>query len=156
MTLIDALRFLHVVGATVLIGTGAGIAFFMLISNRSRDPALIAHVAGIVVRADWLFTATAVVLQPITGTALAYLNDWPILSGWVFVSICLYLLVGAFWLPVVWIQMRLLAMARVARDMGTALPPTYAPLFRIWVACGIPAFTAVLVILWLMLTKPAL
>ena len=47
----DLLRFAHVVGATVLLGTGAGIAFFMVISNRTRDPRLVAHVAGIVVLA---------------------------------------------------------------------------------------------------------
>lgn len=67
----DILRFLHVVGAAVLLGTGAGIAFFMVVSNRSGDARLIAHVAGIVVLADTVFTATAAVIQPITGYLLA-------------------------------------------------------------------------------------
>lgn len=152
----EVLLFLHVIGATVLLGTGAGIAFFMLISNRSGDPALIAHVAGIVVLADTVFTATAAIFQPITGFFLARAAGWPLWEGWVALSLVLYLVVGLFWLPVVWIQIRLRDMARAARDNGTALPPAYRRLYRIWVACGFPAFAAVLAILWLMLVKPTL
>ena len=58
-------------------------------------------------------------------------------------------------LPVVWIQMRLHRMAITARDTGTPLPDSYWRLYRIWFACGFPAFAAVLAILWLMLMKPA-
>ncbi len=39
------LKLVHVIGATVLFGTGAGIAFFMLMAHRTRDAALIAHTA---------------------------------------------------------------------------------------------------------------
>lgn len=152
----EVLLFLHVIGATVLLGTGAGIAFFMLISNRSGDPALIAHVAGIVVLADAVFTATAAVFQPITGVFLARAAGWPLLEGWVALSLILYIVVGAFWLPVVWIQIRLRDMAREARDSGTSLSPAYHRYYRIWLACGFPAFASVLAILWLMLVKPAL
>lgn len=148
------LLFLHVIGATVLLGTGAGIAFFMVMSNRSRDPALIAHVAAIVVLADMLFTATAAVFQPVTGVLLARAAGWPLLEGWVAVSLALYVFVGAFWLPVVRIQVRLRDMARAARDAGAPLPARYHRLYRIWFACGFPAFFAVLAIVWLMLTKP--
>lgn len=156
MILYEALLFLHVVGACVLLGTGAGIAFFMVMANRTGDPAVIAHTAGIVVIADTVFTATAVVLQPITGLSLAVLAGWPVLEGWVAVSIGLYLFTGAFWLPVVVIQIRLRRLAAAARDGGTALPMAYHRLYRIWLACGFPAFAAVLVIVWLMLTKPVL
>ncbi len=71
-------KFAHLIGAAVLLGMGAGIAFVMVISIRSRDPALIAHVADIVALADAVFTATAAVLQPVSGCALAYLLGWPI------------------------------------------------------------------------------
>jgi len=150
----EILLFLHLIGATVLLGTGAGIAFFMVISNRTQDPALIANVAGIVVLADTLFTATAAVLQPITGYFLARSAGWPLLEGWVALSLGLYGVVGAFWLPVVWIQIRLRDLARAARDAGDPLPARYRRLYRIWFACGFPAFAAVLAIVWLMLTKP--
>ena len=151
----EILRFLHVIGATVLLGTGAGIAFFMVVSIRSREPALIAHVASIVVLADTVFTATAAVLQPVTGLALAHHVGWPVLSGWVLASLGLYVLVGALWLPVVAIQIRMRNLARAARDAGQPLPDAFDRLYRIWLACGFPAFAAVLAIVWLMLTKPA-
>lgn len=151
----EILKFVHVIGATVLLGTGAGIAFFMVISIRSRTPALVAHVAEIVVLADTVFTATAAVVQPITGLALAFAVGWPILSGWVLASLCLYVLVGALWLPVVAIQIRMRDLARAARDSGEALPADFFRLYRIWLACGFPAFFAVLVIVWLMLTRPS-
>ncbi len=151
----DFLLFAHVIGATVLLGTGAGIAFFMLISHFSRDPALIAHVSGIVVLADTVFTATAALFQPITGYFLAKASGWPLLEGWVGLSLLLYVVVGVFWLPVVAMQIRMRNLARAARDTGQPLPDAYDRLFRLWFACGFPAFASVLAILWLMLTKPA-
>ena len=152
----DLLLFAHVIGAAVLLGTGAGIAFFMVVSHRSKDPALIAHVAGIVVLADTVFTATAAVLQPITGVLLARSAGWPIFEGWVGLSLALYVVVGAFWLPVVAMQVRMRNLARSARDEGAPLPPAYHRLYRLWFAFGFPAFGAVLAIVWLMLTKPAI
>lgn len=151
----DILRFLHVIGATVLLGTGAGIAFFMVVSNRSRDARLIAHVAGIVVIADTVFTATAAVFQPITGYLLTREAGWPILHGWVAWSLALYVFVGVFWLPVVWMQIRMRDLAITARDAGVPLPEQYHRLYRYWFAFGFPAFAAVLAIIWLMLTKPS-
>ncbi|MGH1355135.1 MAG: DUF2269 family protein [Thalassovita sp.] len=150
----DALLLIHVLGATVLLGTGAGIAFFMVVSHRSRDPVLIAHVAGIVVLADTLFTATAAILQPITGTILALNSGYPLTEGWVALSLILYVIVGVFWLPVVGFQIKMRNLARQARDAGQPLPATYHRLFRWWFAFGFPAFGAVLAIVWLMLTKP--
>ncbi|MBO6509572.1 MAG: DUF2269 domain-containing protein [Roseibium sp.] len=152
----DLLLYAHVIGACVLLGTGAGIAFFMVMSNRSRDPALIAHVSAIVVLADTVFTATAAVLQPVTGYLLVREVGWSLLEGWVLVSLCLYVVVGVFWLPVVWIQIRLRRMAEAAALASEPLPPAYHRLYRIWFACGFPAFFAVLAIVWLMLTKPEL
>lgn len=150
------LRWLHVIGACVLLGTGAGIAFFMLMAHRTRDARLIAHTAGVVVLADLLFTTTAVIVQPVTGGLLAWRLGWPLSEGWLALSLALYVLTGAFWLPVVWIQLRLRDLARAAVEAGEALPARYHRLFAIWFACGLPAFAAVLMILWLMLVRPDL
>ena len=152
----DLLLFAHVIGACVLLGTGAGIAFFMVVSQRSQNPDLIAHVAGIVVLADWVFTATAAIAQPITGYFLALAAGWPLTSGWVAGALGLYVVVGVFWLPVVWIQKQLCSLARAAAAQSTPLSPRYHHLYRIWFACGFPAFAAVLAILWLMISKPAI
>ena len=150
------LRWAHVIGAAVLLGTGAGIAFFMLMAHRTRDARLIAHVSRTVVIADWIFTASAVVIQPITGLWLAHLVGWPISEGWVVASLSLYVMVGVFWLPVVWIQHRLHSIAQADADTGDALPAGYFRLFRIWFACGFPAFAGVLAILWLMVARPSI
>ena len=148
------LKYLHVIGAAVLLGTGAGIAFFMLIAHRSGNPAVIAGVARIVVIADFVFTATAVVLQPVTGVALVREVGYRSTEGWIVLSIVLYLVTGAFWLPVVWMQMRMRDLAAAAAAAGTPLPRRYHRLFRWWFAFGFPAFAAVLAIFWLMIARP--
>jgi uncharacterized membrane protein len=150
------LRWLHVIGACVLLGTGAGIAFFMLMAHRTGKPALIAHTARIVVIADWLFTATAVVAQPITGALLAQAIGWRLSEGWIALSLALSVLTGVFWLPVVWMQQRMRRLAETAATNDAPLPPDYHKLFRAWILCGVPAFAAVLTILWLMLARPAI
>ena len=150
------LKFLHVIGAAVLLGTGSGIAFFMVVAHRTGDPALIAGVARIVVIADFVFTATAVVAQPVTGVLLAWSAGYSLWEGWIVASIALYLFTGAFWLPVVWMQARLRALAEAAAREGTALPRAYHRLYRLWFAFGFPAFAAVLAIFWLMIARPEL
>jgi uncharacterized membrane protein len=150
------LKFMHLIGAAVLLGTGAGIAFFMVMAHRTRDPRLIAHVASTVVIADTLFTATAAIFQPVTGYLLARSIGWDLSEGWIALSLLLYVVTGLFWLPVVWIQIRLRDLARAAATARKALPPAYFSLYRIWFVCGFPAFFAVIGILWLMLMKPSI
>jgi uncharacterized membrane protein len=144
-----ALKFLHLIGATVLLGTGAGIAFFMLMADRTGEAAQVAAVARIVVVADFLFTATAVLAQPLTGVALAWHLGYSLTDGWILLSIFLYIVTGCFWLPVLWMQMRTRDLAKAAASKGLPLPPAYHRLFRTWFAFGFPAFAAVLAILWL-------
>jgi uncharacterized membrane protein len=154
MSLYLLLKTLHVIGAAVLLGKGVGIAFFMLMAHRTRDARLIAHTASIVVIADWLVTAGAVVLQPVTGLLLARQAGYPLSTPWIAWSLGLYLLTGAFWLPVVWLPARRRDLARRAAAEGTPLPAAYHRLWRLWFACGFPAFAAVLMIVWLMVAKP--
>ena len=148
------LKFAHVVGATVILGTGSGIAFFMLMAHRSGNAEFIARTAGVVVLADMIFTATAVILQPITGYLLMRQTSVTFAEDWIALSLTLYLVAGAFWLPVVWIQMRMRDLARIAAETGTPLPDLYHRLFRIWFLFGFPGFGAVLAILFLMIAKP--
>lgn len=150
------LKYLHVIGAAVILGTGSGIAFFMLMAHLSRDAAFIARTAGVVVIADLLFTATAIVAQPVTGYLLARESGYELTEDWLVASFVLYLVAGLFWLPVVWIQAKLRDLATAASAAGDALPKSYHKLFRIWFAFGFPGFGAVLAILWLMIQKPDL
>jgi uncharacterized membrane protein len=97
-----------------------------------------------------------VILQPITGTWLAWSSGYSLGDGWIAVSIALYLLTGAFWLPVVWMQMQMRDLAVEAVATDTKLPAQYHYLFRWWFAFGFPAFAAVIVIFWLMIARPAI
>lgn len=144
----------HIVGAAVLLGTGAGIAFFMLMAHRTGEAVTVAAVARIVVIADYVFTATAVVAQPVTGLLLAHEVGYPLTTGWIVASIALYLWTGAWWLPVVWMQDRMRKLATAAAAAGEPLPPAYHRLFRLWFAFGFPAFAAVVAIFWLMIARP--
>ncbi|MDH4560815.1 DUF2269 domain-containing protein [Pseudomonas sp. BN411] len=146
------LKFFHVLGATVLIGTGAGIAFFMLLASRSGDPRLLAGTARLVVIADWVFTAPAVLLQFATGIALMEVTGYSYASPWFLAALALFLFIGACWLPVVVIQYRL---RRVADAMVVGAPAVeFQQWMRRWISLGIPAFSAILLLLWLMVAKP--
>lgn len=155
MELVLILKWVHIIGATVLLGTGAGIAFFMLIAHQTKDAKIIAHVAGTVVIADIVFTATAVILQLISGAWLAVETGWELTEDWILASLALYVFIGIFWLPVVWIQLKMRNLARETDQNNRELPPQYFRLFRIWFACGFPAFFAVMAILWLMIARPS-
>jgi uncharacterized membrane protein len=148
------LQYVHIVGAAVLLGTGTGIAFFMLKAHLTGDAAIIAGVARIVVTADFVFTASAVVVQPVTGYLLARFLGYPILDGWIGLSLVLYIVTGAFWMPVVLMQIRMRDLATAAARQGLPLPRRYYRLFWTWLAFGFPAFAAVLAILWLMTARP--
>ena len=148
------IEYLHVLGAIVILGTGAGIAFFMLMAHRSGDAAFIAKTAEIVVAADFLFTLTAVLLQPLTGGLLMWLSATSITEGWLMAALALYGLAGLFWVPVIFMQIAMRDLARAAVAENAPLPPRYFALFRYWFLCGIPGFGSVMAILWLMIAKP--
>jgi uncharacterized membrane protein len=156
MTAYLIIKWLHILSATILFGTGIGIAFFKWITDRSQDVRAIRIVSERTVLADWIFTTPAVILQPATGLGLAYLIGFPILSGWILYSICLYIFAGLCWLPVVWLQIRMRDLARAADHAGTQLPQQYWRYARIWFCLGIPAFSALMIVYWLMVAKPVI
>ncbi|WP_315811867.1 DUF2269 domain-containing protein [Bradyrhizobium sp. SZCCHNR2028] len=154
MTLYFLVKYLHVLGAIVILGTGTGIAFFMLMAHLSGEAAFIAHTAGVVVIADMLFTLSAVLLQPVTGGTLIWLSSTAMTDRWLLTSLALYAVAGLFWVPVIFMQIELRDLARLADVGAEELPPRYFIVFRRWFLCGIPGFGAVMAILWLMIAKP--
>ena len=150
------IKVLHVVSATVLFGTGLGTAFFKMTADGSGNVKATRVVGERVVWADWLFTTPAIVVQAVTGVALARIAGFPLLSGWVLAAIVLYGIAGACWLPVVWLQIRMRDLARSAERTGTAIGSLYWRYARAWFWLGVPAFAAVLSIFVLMVLKPVL
>ncbi len=156
MNALLALKLAHILGATLLFGTGLGTAFFMWRADRSGDVAAIATTARTVVLADWLFTAPAIVAQPVTGILLAAEAGYRLTEGWILLSLGLYAVAGLCWLPVVWLQIRMRDLSLAAHTGGTELPPEYRRCMRIWFALGWPAFAAVAAIFALMIYRPGL
>lgn len=146
-------KWLHILSSTLLMGTGIGSAFYLLVTVMRRDAALIAFVAGRVVIADWLFTATTMVFQPASGIYLARLMNIPLTTPWLMWSIGLFFIAVACWVPVVWIQMRLRDLAQLSANTNGRLSPHFWVMFRWWVALGVPAMFAMLAIFFLMVAK---
>src|SRR5690349_10751661 len=126
------LKIIHIISATFLFGTGLGSAFYLWRAHLSQDVAAIAFATRNVVIADWIFTTPAVIIQPLTGFAMAYINHFPLNSTWIALSLFLYLLTGVFWLPVVWLQIRLKEMAQQALEKHQPLSQSYYNYMRIW------------------------
>jgi uncharacterized membrane protein len=147
-------KWLHILSSTVLFGTGFGIAFFFVRAQRTGSVAIIASVGRDVVLADAMFTAAAVIIQPASGVALALMAGYPLSSTWLLLSIALYFVVGACWLPVVWLQIWMRDLAVAAATSSSPLPAEYRKYYRWWFALGWPAFIGVLVIFYLMVAKP--
>ena len=147
-------KWLHILSSTVLFGTGLGSAYYMFFASRTRDPRVIATVVRQVVIADWAFTTPTIILQPLTGFYLVHLAGFPLTSPWILWSLVLYLLAGAAWLPVVWMQIRMRDLAATAVEASIPLPPLYWRYLRAWVALGVVAFLALVVVFYLMVVKP--
>lgn len=156
MSIYLTVKWLHVLSATILFGTGIGIAFFKWITDRSGDVRAIRISAERTVLADWVFTTPAVIVQPLSGLAMAHLAGYQIATGWITYSIFLYAFAGCCWLPVLWLQMRMRAIARVADDASAPLPPLYWAHARSWFWLGVPAFLALMLVYWLMVAKPVI
>jgi uncharacterized membrane protein len=149
------LKYIHVLSGAVLLGTGIGIAYFLLTAHLSRSLEAMRVVARYVILADWIFTATAVVVQPVSGVLMMLECGWPFTSSWFITTVALYVAVGLCWIPVVVLQYR---MARLLREAvnHAALGADYYRAFRLWVMLGIPAFAMVLALYAVMIFKPGL
>ena len=148
MTLHLWIKLLHILSATVLFGTGMGTAFFMLKAYLSKNDEAMAVTTRNVVMADWLFTTPAIVVQLATGLWLTDKLNISFNSAWFIAVICLYVFVGFCWIPVVWIQIRIRDQIASGASRGD-----YKKLMRAWIALGVPAFTNVLILFYLMVSK---
>lgn len=149
------LKWIHILSSTLLMGTGLGIAFFMWMAHRTHDARTVAATARVVVIADGLFTAPAVIIQLVSGLWLAQLLQIPLATFWLRSALILFFVIGACWLPVVWLQIRARDLARQAVATQRPLPAAYARVMRWWFWLGWPAFLSVITIFWLMVHKPA-
>ena len=145
----------HILSATVLFGTGLGIAFFFLMGLRSGDPAGAYLAARTTVLADMVYTLTAGIVQPLSGLWLIRIAGYDPLAPWLVWTYALYLLALACWLPVVWLQLRLRDMLG-AKLAGRAVDEMrFQRYVRWWFVLGWPAFVGLVAVFMLMVAKPA-
>ncbi len=144
----------HVITATILLGMGFGSAFFKLQVDRTGDLSAIVFASKTVVVLDWIFTAPAIVLQLVTGLMMVWLGGYSLTEAWLQFALGFFILTGFCWLPAVYIQLRCREMAVQASLAGTPLPPEYHRLSCIWFWLGVVGFTAVWIIVGLMVMKP--
>jgi uncharacterized membrane protein len=147
-------KWIHILSATVLFGTGTGSAFYFFMANRRRNVANVYFTAVHVVIADWLFTTPAVILQLVTGVWLLKLTGYSLAERWVAWGLALYFFAGICWIPVVWLQIKMRDIAKVALEKEAPLPQAYWRLNRWWIVAGSLAFPAVVIIFYLMVAKP--
>lgn len=150
------LKTLHVLGATLFLGTGLGSAWYKLRSWQSEDVRVIAWADREVVFADWIFTIPAGVIMPVTGLWLAKLYGMPWTTPWLLWAIGGYAVAGIFWLPAAWLQIRMRQLSTAAAAAGTPLPPEWRRAQRMWALLGVPSFGATVVTVWVMVTKQPL
>lgn len=149
------LKWIHVISATILFGTGIGSAFYLFMASRSKDIGAIYFAAKHVVIADWIFTTPAVIIQLLTGIALVYHVGYSFTDSWVLWGLVLYFFAGACWVPVVRMQIAMRNLAKQALETGSNVPLRYWQLERWWIILGSLAFPAIVVVFWLMVAKPA-
>ena len=151
-----ALKTLHILSSTVLFGTGLGTAFFMWKVNRSGNRQAMAVVTRHVILADLYFTTPSVMVQPLSGLALMLPSGYPLQlmpMNWLGLSVLLYAVAGACWLPVLWLQYRMHQIASMDLT-NPELPPVYWKYEKAWTLLGIPAFCSIVLVFWLMVAKP--
>mgnify|MGYP000231577916 CR=1 FL=1 len=149
------LKFIHVLSSTILFGTGIGTACTMLYGHSTKNIKIIAATTRYVVLADWIFTGTSGVIQPLTGLWMVYLIGYPWTSLWILGSIIGYLIAGLCWFPVVYLQIKMRDFAVEAEKNNTPLPPLYYRYFKYWFSLGWPAFISLIIVFYLMTNKPA-
>lgn len=148
-------KLLHILSSTLLFGTGVGSAFYLLCVVMQGEARVVASVARFVVVADWLFTATTALLQPLTGFYLVHRMQLPLSTPWIAWSLGLYAVAIACWLPVVRLQILMRDSAQASVAAGQPLSGDFRRHFRAWFVLGFPALGAFLAIFWLMVFKPS-
>lgn len=147
------LKTLHILSMVLLFGTGLGSAYYKWMADRSGRVEHIAATNRQVVLADWIFTTPTVIFQPISGLWMVHLAGLPVTTPWIAVSLALYALAGACWLPVVALQLRMRNLSEAAVAAGAPLPAAYRRAARLWFWLGVPAFSAMVAVVALMVFK---
>ena len=149
-------KWVHIISSTVLFGFGAGTAWYFWSAHLTGDPVIVARVGRMVVRADWIFTGSSGIVQPVSGVILAHLVGYSLLEPWLLITYGLYALAFLCWAPVVRLQIKAQRLAQAALESGEMLGAEYRRTMQLWFLLGWPAFLGLIGVFWLMVAKPAI
>jgi len=152
----ELIKWIHLISATLLFGTGLGSAFYKWSADRSNNLQAIAHTNRIVVLADWIFTAPTVIIQPLSGIWLAHIMGYSLNDSWIISTYVFYFIAGSCWLPVVWLQIKMRNLSQLALENNTDLDDIYHRYKQRWFRLGMPAFASMVIIYYLMIAKPVI
>ena len=157
INLLLAIKFVHVLSAAVMYGAWLGVAGFMLLAHRARNPSVVALVAQFAVRIELFVVAGAIAMQPIAGFPLAWAIGLNLLNEfWLYASLALYVAIVAVWLVVVRVEIRLRNITREAALKRVPLPEAYARMFGIWFMLAAVLVSGMTVLMLLMVWQPRL
>jgi uncharacterized membrane protein len=150
------LKMLHILGVVMFLGNVIITGWWKAMADRTRQPAIIAFAQRQVTVTDWIFTAGGVALILVTGIGNATLSGIDYMNvRWTAWGYWLFMLSGVIWGAVL-IPLQI-AQARMAAKFadGSAIPPRYWQLNRLWFVFGILATLIPLANLYWMVFKPA-
>ncbi len=147
------LKYWHIVSAFLLFGTGLGSAFYKWLADRNGNIQHIAITNKHVVIADYIFTTPTIIMQPLTGLWMVNMAQIPLTTPWIAISFGLYVFAGLCWLPVVYLQIKMQKMAELAVTDQAELPDKYWKYAKLWFWLGVPAFVAIMLVIFLMVFK---
>lgn len=143
------LKLIHIVSATLMIGAGIGSAFYLFLSYKRFAVSTLKDVLKLVVLADSIFTAPAVVVQFITGLLLSNMLNMTG-TNWFWVVLAVSGVVLVMWLRAAYLQIELRKMLETENEVT----PSFHHKMKVWFYLGIPSFLGALYLYYLMVYKP--
>lgn len=148
-------KLLHILGAILLLGNIIVTAVWMLMAERTNDRPVLRFAATAVNWADVFFTAPGIFLLITNGDILAVQWGGVIRTGWLTVSLSLFMISGVIWLGfLLRYQHHLIRLSQATQDDKLS-----ADLFAVlhkWYVGGALATVLPLISLVLMFLKPAI
>ncbi len=142
------LKLIHILSATLMIGTGFGSAFYLFFTYRSGDIRTLRQVLKLVILADTFFTAPSVIIQLLTGLLLSYSLSLTY-TRWFWIVLSSSIIIFVLWIRAAYLQIRL----SKKLDQCDELTPEFHRDMRWWVILGVPSFALSIFIYYMMVYK---
>ncbi len=142
------LKLIHILSATLMIGTGLGSAFYLYLTYKKSAVQTVKEVLNFVILADTIFTTPSVIIQLITGIMLSDLLGL-LYTDWFWLVLAVSVIVLVLWLRAAFIQFKL----KKLLEEENKLSPKFHHLMNIWFILGVPSFGGAIYLYYLMVYR---